>query len=171
MSPRFLQICETLQPAEKACWEILLHQRAGTEKIPHNSLSTAMDQTLAQLWSLLRAGSVRKWLRENQPLRPLARSGRRCALILFLPYFEAGRRALELIAKEIGESHPELSPRERARQWRDLHFAFDVLVQWQLQAVCGGCRHGKTCEFGDRKIVTRKTQIVSAADRRPVYER
>jgi len=175
ITPRFLSACESLQPAEKACWEILLRERESGEKIPGDVLNTAMDKTLAQLWSLLRAGSVKKWLATSQSLPRLSQAERECALTLLLPYFETGRRALELISKELGELHPDLTAEERARMSHDLHFAFHVLVQCQLQSICGDCKHSGACDYGDRRkafgVVRRRRKRATTGARSRYRER
>lgn len=151
MSPRFLRACQTFQPAEKACWEILLREEAEGREIPPAVLDEAMDRTLTQLWSLLRTSSVATWLKEAQSLAPLLPHHEKCGLPTLLTYFNAGQRALELIAKELDGPRALVDPVQQEKECSDLQFAFTVLVQCHLQNLCGDCKQGAQCSFSDSR--------------------
>jgi hypothetical protein len=150
MSPRFLQACEAFQPAEKACWEILLREHPDAAELSEPALNAAMNRTLAQLWSLLRIGSLNQRLAAAQscsaPL-PLAEP---CALATHLPFFSAGERALDLIAQELERTHPEFLARRRASEREELRSVFHLLVHCQVHALCGRCAHTGECRFSGR---------------------
>ncbi len=150
MSPRDLQACETFQPAEKACWEILLREYPDFKHIDLAALDAAMNKTLRQLWAVLAAGSMEAWLKELDNSPPFATRGD-CALNGLLPYFNTGQRALELIVKEFGEAYPELAESERLRMADELSAGFKLLVHWQLQGSCSRCPQAKQCRFGDTR--------------------
>lgn len=149
MSPRQLQACEIFQPAEKACWEILLREYPNLHDISLPVLDAAMDRTLQQLWSILGTDSIEDWLRAQDNIPPLS-SNYGCALNVLLPYFDSGRRALELISHELGETEPVMPEDERARLVSELCSAFKLLVHWQLQGSCSQCHQAGLCRFGDK---------------------
>ncbi|HWA86468.1 MAG TPA: hypothetical protein VG710_09615, partial [Opitutus sp.] len=106
MTPKFVAACEVFKPAEKACWEILFRERPDAAGIPAVSLDYAMERTLAQLWSLLRAKSVDHWMKTTraEPLLPWLPAG--CGLEQLLAFFGSGQRALELMLVEIEREFP-----------------------------------------------------------------
>lgn len=153
MSPRFLQACQSLQSAEKACWDILLREQPDAEMFPDDLVSVAMDKTLDQLWSLLRSGPARKRLHEVSTQPPLLPSGKECALTTHLPYFNAGERALELIAGEVARLEPALAGPKFAGAREELIAAFNVLVQCQLEVICSSCDLSGECRYGDLRAM------------------
>lgn len=150
MSPRFLQTCETFEPAEKACWEILFREQVDGE-ISGEVLADAMNQTLAQLWALLRVKALEATLCEPPPLASASSAFQACPLQIFLTYFTSGQRALALVAKEIGET--PLGRKEDAERARfELLEAYERLTHAQLDAVCAGCvRHGE-CRLRSARV-------------------
>lgn len=153
MSPRFLQACQSLQSAEKACWDILLREHPDAGVYSEELLNAAMDRTLEQLWSLLSAGPVRERLQEVRTTPPPLPTDQECALTTHLPYFNAGERALELIADELARSDPAFGGPTHQRQRAELCAAFHALVQCQLEAICDHCQHAGECRYGDWKSV------------------
>lgn len=163
MSPRFLQACESFQPAGKACWEILLRELPGTEHLLGPALDRAMDQVLEQLWRILRESTPENQVRAAKDVLPPVVSAADCPLRVHLPYFNAGLQALELIARELEFTHPEF--RKLSEPARDqLAAAFDLLVQCQLQALCSPCEHSGACQYGDHRRLP-PAPLSAAADR------
>lgn len=114
-----------------------------------------MDQTLDQLWSLLRDGPAEAGLQQATSAPPPLPAGGECLLTTHLPYFNAGERALELVAGEVLETEP---PKTRRAHWRDcdeLCAAFNVLVQCQLEALCRRCGRAAECRYGDLRAVAK----------------
>jgi hypothetical protein len=154
MNPRFLQACESCQSAEKACWEILMRELPGAERIPREVLEQAMDRALTQLWRVLHEETAESRLAAARAELPVVRPGERCALAAHLPYFNAGQRALELVAGEVERMEPELQDLDTQVQREELVAAFDLLVQCQLEALCQACARAGTCEYSDRRNLT-----------------
>lgn len=145
MSPRFLQTCETFEPAEKACWEILFREQVDGE-ISGEVLADAMNQTLAQLWALLRVKSLEAALCEPPRLRSASAAFQACPLQIFLTYFTSGQRALALVAREIGET-PVGRKEDVERARFELLEAYERLTHAQLDAVCAGCAQHGACRL------------------------
>jgi hypothetical protein len=159
MNPRVVEACQSLQSAQKACWEILLRELPETESLSQDVLSAAMDQTLEQFWALARTRLVTERLREagkNPP--PLKPAQGECELSALLPYFKAGERALKLIVDEVARTHPAAARRGDFSD--ELRAAFHVLVQCQLETICGQCRRSGQCRYGSL------TELASLADDR-----
>jgi hypothetical protein len=154
MNPRFLQACESCQSAEKACWEILMRELPGAERIPANVLETAMDRALTQLWRVLHEETAERRLAAARAELPVVRPDERCSLAAHLPYFNAGQRALELVASEVERMEPEFQELDAQVQREELVAAFDLLVQCQLEALCQACARAGTCEYSDRRNLT-----------------
>jgi|GEM_PF-4568546 hypothetical protein len=146
MSPGVLAAYQEFQPAEKACWEILLREHEVGRRIPSDVLNRAMDQTLEQLWALLGRGTraTEASVREMVEIRLPGTEEGACAFETYLPYFASGEEALELVGKEI----EWLSPRVRGEGREELRLAFDLLVQCQLQRLCGACALSVNCPHG-----------------------
>lgn len=153
MRPRFLEACQSFQSAEKACWEILLRELPDGESFSLESLNAAMDHTLEQLWALLQTGSVTDRLKAARTNPSPLPTDRECGLTSYLPYFNAGERALELVAGEVERTYPELASAECHRERDELCSAFSVLVQCQLEAVCSQCKLAGQCRYSDFKAV------------------
>ena len=155
VTPKFLTTCEAFQPAEKACWEILLRDLPGAQDLPHAAVIRAIDRSLHQLWSLLRAQSVEEWLQHPPPGPALIWLPKECGLKSLLDYFGAGQRALQLIVQEVEHTHPGLSEERRAEHAMRLKLAFNVLVQRELNVLCGECvRNGRCTLSGHRPTAT-----------------
>lgn len=167
MTPRFLEACQSLQPAEKACWDILLRELPDASTIAHETLDTAMDQTLDQLWSLLREGPVETGLQSATEQPPPLPTDLECALTTHLPYFNAGERALELIAGEVMQTDPALKAPRHCRDREELCSAYNVLVQCQLEAICRKCGLAGQCRYGDLRAVAR----LPSAGSEPPFEK
>lgn len=165
MTPRFLHACQTFQPAEKACWEILLREEKTTAPIPARELDRAMDRTLEQLWSLLQSSSVETWIAEAKALAPLLPRAKDCGLPAMLAYFDAGRRALELITKELS-AEQKTDAVAQAKENGDLQFAFSVLVQHHLQTLCGTCGRDAQCPFNGQAMPWRQEEARRTASRK-----
>jgi hypothetical protein len=150
VTPNFVAVCEVFQPAEKACWEILLRARPDAARIPAAALQGAMERTLEQLWSLLRARSVDEWMRGTPagPLPPWLPSG--CALEQLLAFFGSGQRAVELTMAEIERKFPHSTSEQRTRRLIELRLAFNVLVQRGLDRLCGDCPEHERCTLSGR---------------------
>lgn len=155
MTPRFLEACQSLQPAEKATWDLLLRELPDAETLSPEVLNSAMDQTLDQLWSLLRDGPVEAGLQQATSAPPPLPADNECALTTHLPYFNAGERALELVAGEVLETDPPKTRRSDLRDCDELCAAFNVLVQCQLEAICRRCGRAAECRYGDLRAVAR----------------
>jgi hypothetical protein len=153
MRPRFLEACQSFQSAEKACWEILLRELPDGDSFSLETLSDAMDHTLEQLWAILATDSIKERLRELSTNPSPLPTRQECGLASYLPYFNAGERALELIAAEVERTYPDLSSPECNRERDELCSAFSVLVQCQLQAICSRCPLGGQCRYSDFKAV------------------
>ena len=145
MSPRFLQTCETFEPAEKACWEILFREQVDSE-MSGETLADAMNQTLTQLWALLRVKSLEATLCEPPPLALTSPAFEACPLQIFLAYFTSGQRALALVAKEIGET-PLAGKADAERSRFELLEAYERLMHAQLDAVCASCAKQGVCRL------------------------
>jgi len=149
------------QPAEKACWEILLREYPDFQHVAPAVLDEAMTKTLRQLWAVLSADTFESWLKEQDDKPPFATRGD-CALNALLPYFNTGRRALELIINEFGDAFPELTESERLRMGDELSAGFKVLLHWQLEGSCSRCPQSEGCRFGGTRdlpaaLITAKT--------------
>lgn len=166
MSPRDLQACEMFQPAEKACWEILLRDYPDYLNVPPDLLATAMEETLNQLWAILRASSAEDWLKTQGNRLPLSPPGD-CAMRGLMPYFTTGRHALELIAQEFGEILPNLSEPERERTIGELAAAYNVLVHRQLQACCDQCLAASRCELSGQLKPSARPRMESSEPENP----
>ncbi|HVU25049.1 MAG TPA: hypothetical protein VHE13_13060 [Opitutus sp.] len=162
MTPKFVAACEVFQPAEKACWEILFRERADAAAIPATSLDYAMERTLAQLWSLLRARSADDWMRETEPepLLPWLPAG--CGLEQVLGFFGSGQRALELTLAEIERDFPRSSTESRQHRLIELRLAFNVLVQRGLDRLCGDCPEHEWCTLSGRHAFARTRRRLGA---------
>ena len=146
MSPVALEAYQAFQPAEKACWEILLRAHEVGRQIPPEALEVAMDQTLGQLWTLLTKGdrSLEAGVREVPAIMlPPALLGE-CAFKKFLPYFSSGEEALELVGKELQAVYAGMDAADR----EELRLAWDVMVQCQLQRLCSECAQSAECPYG-----------------------
>jgi hypothetical protein len=150
VTPKFLTAGEAFQPAEKACWEILLREKAGGDELPAAAAHRAIERSLRQLWSLLRAPSVEEWLRHPPPAPALTWLPKPCGLEGLLNYFGAGQRALQLIVAEIDKTHPEFSAEQRERHAMQLRLAFNILVQRELDGLCGDCARQGRCTMSGR---------------------
>jgi len=150
VTPKFLTACEAFQPAEKACWEILLRDQPGAQEIPQVAVNRAIDRSLHQLWSLLRTQSVAEWLRRPPPGPALTWLPKECGLKAVLDYFGAGQRAIELIVREVEKTHHGLTEERRAEYAMQLRLAFNVLVQRELNALCGDCMRNGRCTLSGR---------------------
>lgn len=151
MTPRFLTACEAFQPAEKACWEILLRERLKVGSVPAAELEAAMERTLTQLWSLLRARSVEEWMNRTPAEPPPGWLPKECGLEMMLAYFGTGQRALDLILAEIEPGFHGQTEEERAERRVELGLAFNVLVQRGLDAMCGDCVRNRSCTLNGRR--------------------
>lgn len=166
MRPRFLEACQSFQSAEKACWEILLRELPDGGSLSLESLNEAMDHTLGQLWALLATGSIAERLRATQANPTPLPTQQECGLTSYLPYFNAGERALELVAAEVERTYPELASPECSRERDELGSAFSVLVQCQLEAICSQCQLAGRCRYSDFRAVAElpRTSSVSEAE-------
>lgn len=170
MNPRFLQACEACQSAEKACWEILMRELPEADRIPAEALGAAMDRALTQLWQVLHEGTEESRLAVARTELPVLRPGERCPLQAHLPYFNAGQRALELVAGEIERMDPEFQDVRGRLEREELVAAFDLLVQCQLEALCSRCDRAGSCEYSDRRVLPTSrgpTPAKPAARRQP----
>ena len=162
MTPKFLTACEAFQPAEKACWEILLRDIPGAQNLPHAAVARAIDRSLQQLWSLLRAQSVESW-RQHPPTGPaLTWLPKDCGLKPVLDYFGSGQRALDLIVREIEHSHHGLTEERRADYALQVKLAFGVLVQRELHLLCGDCARHDRCSLSGRPRGTMPAKAATA---------
>jgi hypothetical protein len=141
------------QPAEKACWEILLREYPDFRDVSQAALDSSMEKTLQQLWAVLTVEPVEEWLRTQDNETPLSARGD-CALNALLPFFNTGQHALELVGKELSESCPEISEGDRGRVTAEISAAFKLLVHWQLQGACSRCHQAPQCRFGDRDALS-----------------
>lgn len=145
MSPRVLQAFELFEGAEKSCWETLLSEHPEASKIPADKWKHAIHDTLRQLWAILREKSVERGLRAAR-LKPMTfGEPTACPLDGLLPFFHSGKRALNLIADELKTTLPEDRRPEVETAIEELRTAFDVLVQWQIEAGCAGCKRSPCC--------------------------
>ena len=161
MSPKVLEAYQRFQPAEKACWEILLRESRIGRQISAQQLSVAIDQTLAQLWRLAacQAAATEDWVREIPGISLSASEANACAFEIFLPYFSSGEQALELVGKEL----EWLNPNVRAEEREELRRAFDVLVQCQLQRLCATCAQSAQCPHGGPRSLHARERMDSRA--------
>lgn len=166
MTPKFLTTCEAFQPAERACWEILLREHAAPHHMPVGDLQRAIGRSLTQLWSLLRAGSVAEWLRHTPPGPALTWLPKNCGLEELLRYFGAGQHALELIMGEVERTFPGLTGEQRERNAVQLKLAFSVLVQRELEILCGKCTRCETCTISGRPHGTAAVALPKRRKRR-----
>lgn len=145
MSPRVLQAFELFEGAEKSCWQTLLKEHPEVSKIPTETWKVAIEETLRQLWSILREKSRERGLRAAH-LKPMALAkATQCPLDGLLPFFHSGRRALNLIADELMTTLPEDGVAEAEAAVEELRTAFDMLVQWQIEASCVSCTRSPCC--------------------------
>jgi len=145
MSPRVLQAFELFEGAEKSCWETLLNEHPEASKIPADKWKHAIQDTLRQLWVILHEKSVERGLRAAR-LKPIELGGlAACPLDGLLPFFHSGARALNLIADGLKTTLPEDRRSEAENAIEELRTAFDVLVQWQIEAGCAGCKRSPCC--------------------------
>jgi len=145
MSPRVLQAFELFEGAEKSCWQTLLNEHPEVSNISAQSWKTAIEDTLRQLWAILHEKSVERGLRAAR-LTPMALGkATSCPLDGLLPFFHSGRRALNLIADELTTTLPEGGRAEVEAAIEELRTAFDILVQWQIDASCARCKCSPCC--------------------------
>lgn len=151
MTPKLLQACEFFQPAERACWEVLLREAGMPPAMSADAMRHAIARALQQLWSLLATRQLERWLEENpQPQEPLVPTTG-CGVRPVLDFFASGERALALILREIGATQGGLPPAESGRLHEEIGQAFDILVHRELEAVCGDCRHDPVCPLNGRR--------------------
>ncbi len=151
MCPRFLREFEAFKSAEKACWDILLRDLPEAAPMPQPVIDAAMDRTLEQLWRVLDETSTEGRLAAAQVLPPPLPGKRECGLEAHLPYFNAGLRALELIAQEVEREHAPQTGQAPGADCDELLFAFELLVQCQLEELCRTCRRAGECRYGDAR--------------------
>lgn len=123
----------------------------GTQDIPHAAVTRAIDRTLNQLWSLLRSGSVETWLQNRPPGPALTWLSKECGLKALLDYFGSGQRALQLIVHQVELVHPGLSDARRDEYALQLQLAFTILVQIELDVLCGDCIRNGRCTLSGRR--------------------
>lgn len=147
MSPRVLQAFELFEDAEKSCWETLLNDHPAASKISTGKRKRAIQAMLRQLWAILHEKSVERGL-SSARLRPMslgASALSSCPLDGLLPFFHSGKRALNLIGDELKTTLPEDRQSDADAAIDELGTAFDLLVQWQIEASCKGCKQTPCC--------------------------
>ena len=96
-----------------------------------DTLVYLMDETLAQLESLVRARPTPRWLKLRrthlEPLRALCP----CGLNPLLAYFGTGAEALNMVLADAAD----LTKEEKLRLYEAWHF----LAQGEIEALCEGC--------------------------------
>jgi hypothetical protein len=116
----------------KAEWRRRLRiEPANTPLANPDALIYLMDETLAQLESLMRARPTPRWLRLRkthlEPLRSLCP----CGLNPLLAYFSAGAEALDAALS----ADADLTKEEKSMLCQGWHF----LAQSEIEALCEGC--------------------------------
>ena len=118
------------QPRIKAEWSRRLRiEPVSTPLANPDTLVYLMDETLAQLESLVRARFASRWISLRkihlEPLRSLCP----CGLNPLLVYFGAGAEALKLVLAE------DLAKGQKIMVCQAWHF----LAQSEIEALCEGC--------------------------------
>lgn len=160
MTPVALAAYQAFQPAEKACWEVLLREHEVGREIPTEMLEVAMNRTLARLWDLLRRGTVQLEGGGGEAEAVVLPVRGTCALETFLPYFSSGEGALELIGKELQIVYRGMVAADR----EELRLAWEIVVQCELQRLCAVCAQKAECPWGGARWLHAREQGV-ASDR------
>jgi hypothetical protein len=152
MTPKYLQACKFFTPAEKACWEVLARERMSRTTLTSSTdeLAAAIAGTLEQLWDLLSAASVERWLRTH----PAGFAGKLtsvgCGVTVLVDFFEAGEDALKLVLAEIEHGQSLVSEFENAQHHEEIRRALEILAQREIQVLCGECHLNPDCSLHDR---------------------
>jgi hypothetical protein len=143
---KLLQACVFFQPAEIACWEVLLRDSGAARELPEPAVRRAMSRTLKFVWHL--AGGM--------PAEPAATrressefAGGRCGREALSAFLASGGRAIELVFAEIERAHPECPETARRQMRRRIARAFVAVARVEFDALCRDCPGISECAWRD----------------------
>lgn len=146
MNLRYLRACEVLSPAVRSGWEGLLRaDPVWSQNVEPGAMERLMENVLARLWLILEAPP------EARPTRPKAGvefpkwRGGGCRVGPLLVFLGQGKRVLESIAQQAEAGLTELGTSEMAGHRAELLLVYDLVLQSEIESICGSCRDGAGC--------------------------
>lgn len=125
---------EALRPAVKKRWEALLRLEPTLTPLANpDTLVFMMDETLAQLSSVINARSFKRWMTSHPALLAPMQSRCHCSINPLLTYYTTGELALRAAAGAVLRDDLE-----------EVLLYFHSLGQREIEALCGVCTHKDT---------------------------
>lgn len=138
MIAKLLQACVFFQPAQIACWEVLLRESGFAREVPEPAIRRAMHRALRSVWHLAGGNATECELTASR-LGPSEFADSRCGREALQAFLASGGRAIGLVFAEIERAYPECSEKARRQMRRRIAAALASLGRVELEVLCRGC--------------------------------
>ena len=142
MKQGYLEALDGHRAEIKRKWEVLLRNAPATTPLGNpDTLVFLMDESLEQLFSLLRSKTAHQWLSRHPPAARVVGLSCHCRLNPLINYFIAGQAALAFAAQTVPRSQHHLDDLAATECVDELLLTFRFLVHREIQAFCDVCQY------------------------------
>ena len=142
MKQGYLEALDGHRAEIKRKWELLLRAAPATTPLGNpDTLVYLMDESLEQLFSLLRSKSTHPWLSGDPPATRVVDSTCHCRLNPLINYFIAGQAALAFAAQTVPRSQHHLDDVAATMCVDELLVTFRYLAHREVSVFCEVCLH------------------------------
>jgi hypothetical protein len=142
----YLSACKPLAPVVRSGWEKLLQaDPTWAQSIAADKLAEFMNNVLAQLWTIMETPPEKRSARPKPGIEFPRWPNGQCRVGPLLVFLGQGKRVLESVALQAEAALPGVSAADLAGQRAELLLVYDLVVQNEIERLCGPCTEGAGC--------------------------